>query len=86
MGPAFRLPFEALSAIEAQFGRARMLEHAIQAKDEATGLVALMMASDWERTINLITDLVRAQEGGKRCRIKRASRRVTEALADLSKA
>ena len=78
MGPAFRLPFEALSAIEAQFGRAQMLDHALQTSDEVTALVALVIAGDWHLSINLITDLVHAEMAGNCSRVRRISRRLTK--------
>jgi hypothetical protein len=46
LGPHFRLPLEALSAVRELHGDAAMLEHALAhpADDEAVRLMALMLA------------------------------------------
>ena len=48
LGPRFRLPLEALTAIQTLHGDARMLEHALAhpAGDETVRLVAVMLTND----------------------------------------
>jgi hypothetical protein len=78
LGPRFRLPLEALAAIKAQHGSARMLEHAIASDDAPTQLVAVILE---DTALALNGDLVLAQRSGKRARINRVRRRLDRILA-----
>ena len=65
--PHFRLPLEALIAIQTVRGDARMLEHAIQSDDATMRFVALVL-TDVPLALKLMTEMVRAQGSGGRRR------------------
>ncbi len=81
MGPAFALPLHALTAIEAQHGRAAAIDHAL-ASDAVTRIVMLML-EDTKLALTLMRGLVEAQQTGKRAKVvRRTQRRLTKALGD----
>ena len=80
LGAHFRLPLEALTAIQAQHGSARMLEHARAHPDddEATRLVAVMLTN---ATFEPDAELVRAQASAKTHKIANVRRPLDRVLA-----
>ena len=80
LGPRFTLPLEALTAIRAQHGDARMLEHALQSDDATMRFVALVL-TDTTLALKLMTDLVRAQASGRPVKVMRVKRRLDKVLA-----
>jgi hypothetical protein len=84
MGPAFALPLHALTAIEAQHGRAAAINHAL-ASDAVTRIVMLML-EDTKLALVLMRELVEAQQTGKQTKVgRRCQRRISKAL-DAAKA
>ena len=80
LGAYFRLPLEALTAIQAQHGSAPMLEHARAHPDddEATRLVAVMLTN---ATFEPDAELVRAQASAKTHKIAKVRRPLDRVLA-----
>ena len=82
LGPRFALPLEALSAIRALHGGARMFEHALAHPDddETVRLVAVMLTNA-TLALSLMTELVRAQASGNPNKVDRVRRRLDNVLA-----
>ena len=77
--PQFRRAFEALSAIMAQYGRARMAAWARAADDDATRIVAVLFENT-TLAIALLRDLDRAHRSGNPNKVARVRRRLDRVL------
>ncbi len=80
--PQFRRAFEALTAIMAQYGRARMAAWARAAEDDPTRIVAVML-ENVTLAVALLGDLERAHRSGNPKRLARVRRRLDRVLAAL---
>jgi len=77
--PPFRRAFEALSAIMAQYGRARMAAWARAADDDATRIVAVLFENT-TLALALLRDLDRAHRSGNPKRVTKVRRRLDRVL------
>ena len=77
--PPFRRAFEALSAIMAQYGRARMAAWARAADDDATRIVAVLFENT-TLALALLRDLDRAHRSGNPKRVAKVRRRLDRVL------
>jgi hypothetical protein len=73
------MPLEAVNALEVQYGRARMLDHALASKDEAFRLAAAFVV-ELVTTINILNEAERARQVGKKVKAEALSARVTRLL------
>jgi hypothetical protein len=81
--PPFRRAFEALSAIAAQYGRARMVAWARAAEDDPTRIVAVMFENT-TLALALLRDLDRAHRSGNPKRVAKVRRRFDRVLAAIA--
>jgi hypothetical protein len=81
--PPFSRAFEALSAIMAQHGRARMAAWARSAEDDPTRIVAVMFENT-TLALALLRDLDRAHRSGNPKRVTKVRRRLDRVLAALA--
>jgi hypothetical protein len=82
--PPFVRAFEALSAIMAQHGRARMAAWARSADDDPTKVVAILLENA-TLALNLMRDLEDARRSGNTKKLARVRRRLDRLLAALRK-
>ena len=80
--PQFRRAFEALSAIAAQYGRARMAAWARAAGDDATRIMAVMLENT-TLAMALLGDLDRAHRSGNPKRLARVNRRLDRVIDSI---
>jgi hypothetical protein len=76
---AITMPLEAVNALEAQYGRARMLDHALASRDEAFRLAAAFVV-EFVTTVKIIEEAERARQAGKLAKAEALSARVTKLL------
>ena len=81
--PTFGRAFEALTAILAQYGRARMAAWARAADDDATRIVAVMFENT-TLALALLRDLDRAHRSGNPKRVAKVRRRLDRVLAAIA--
>jgi hypothetical protein len=81
--PPFQRAFEALSAIAAQHGRARMAAWARAAEDDPTRIMAVFLENA-TLAINLLNDLDRAHRSGNENRVAKVRRRLDRVIAALA--
>jgi hypothetical protein len=78
LGPAFRLPLRALIEIDEEFGRASMLDHALQVKDGGQTRPVALLIQDWTLALNLMRDLQYARTSKQEAQINRRLTRVLQ--------
>jgi hypothetical protein len=81
--PPFARALEALSAIYAQHGRARMAAWARSAEDDPTRIVAVML-ENVTLAVALLGDLERAHRTGNPKKVDKVRRRLDRVLATLA--
>jgi len=73
------MPLEAVNAIEAQLGRARMLDHALASRDENFQLAAAFTV-EVVTTLNILNAAERARQVGKKATAEALSARFKKLL------
>jgi len=81
--PPFRRAFEALTAILAQYGHARMVAWARDAEDDPTKVVAILLKNA-TLAVNLMRDLEEARRSGNSRKLAKVRRRLDRLLAALA--
>lgn len=79
----FRRAFEALTAILAQYGQARMAAWARDAEDDPTKVVAILLENA-TLAVNLMRDFEEARRSGNSRKLAKVRRRLDRLLAALA--
>jgi hypothetical protein len=82
---AIAMPLEVVSALEAQLGRARMLDHALSSRDENFQLAAAFTV-EVVTVVNILNAAERARQAGKRATAAALSARFTKLLTAARRA
>jgi hypothetical protein len=88
VGPDYReaivMPLEAVNALEAKYGRLRMVEHALASRDRMFRLAAAL-TTEWVIMIKVMDENERARQAGKKGAEDALSDRVTKSLTTTAR-